>query len=165
MERQSIIVKPSDLLTPAKIDSAVSKWIETKRGPKSPLTDEYIPSLNKLLVELVIPSMNSGRNFDLRITGRELTDQKMLYDKIVGDLPRGVKNILLKTAKVIAVSAFNEAMKAQKESFAPLTGNVPGDAELTERMGRITGGARYSNWDAGASVDGYDQGLGDARNN
>ncbi len=155
-------LKPKDFVSEARVDAAIAEWLPTRK-PKSPIKDELVPILRRLMTELIIPSMDRDRHVrdEDEIFGNADTDRKKLYREITSDLGQA-RGVFYRTAKTVSIRLVDTIMEEHRnDKWREHKAFRPGDPEHTDPRRGVSGvGGSGSSWmDPAMHPNGYDQGI------
>lgn len=164
-ERSIKGLEPQEFVTEANVDEAIKTWLPTRKE-KSPIKDEYLPVLKRLMIEIIIPSMDRDRHIreEERILGNRITDERKLYEEITEVLPGRVRGVFYRTAKSISVRLVDSIMEAHRnDKFREHPGYVKGDPVATDKTRGASGVGGRSSYDMDPDMNpnGYARGIGD----
>lgn len=156
-------LEPHEFVSEANVDDAIEAWVPT-RTEKSPIKDELLPVLKRLMREIVIPSMDRNRQIrdEERVLGNRITDERKLYEEITKVLPSRVRGVFYRTAKSISVRLVDSIMEAHRnDEFKKHPGYVKGDPDATDWRRGVSGvgGSSSYTMDSDMNPRGYAQGL------
>lgn len=154
---------PKEFVTPEMVDKAINNWV-LNRSAKSPINDEMLPQLRRLMVEIVIPLMDNDRH--VRDEERFLTDTKTDERNHYLEITRGIvgktRGVLYRTARSISVKLVDQVMEAHRnDQFKSHPAYRKGDPEATDPARGVSGVRARSSYPMDPDMNpkglGYDQ--------